>query len=227
MAKSSPTRMTLLEELGVEVETKKQAARSPREERIIAGFRGDSALRRRARARTAAWRGSRHLRAALCRAPGSHARWRNAEAGGADRSSGLAAGHVSRAEPPEEDEFDDDALARRAWHRGWKQRQHHRAAHVRVGARRRRCRGDRQSPALRGFRDLQAAVRAGAAGPGYAGVRQTRALRAEGRDRAGRFFIVGGQKAYVAEMGERRSCRIGRPMPVCASSSTTAPRATC
>ena len=60
----------LLAELGVAVETKKAGARTPREERIIAGFEDIVQFRGGAWPRAPAWRGPRHLRAALCRAAG-------------------------------------------------------------------------------------------------------------------------------------------------------------
>ena len=73
-----------------------------------------------------------------------------------------------------------------------------------------RGRRNRQPPEMRGLRSLQAALSsrfkrrfetASAAGA---------SLRAEGEIRPGNWFIVGGQKAYVAEMGEAFTNAQGR-----------------
>ena len=66
-----------------------------------------------------------------------------------------------------------------------------------------RRRGNRQSREVRGLRDVQAALRAGAAATSKPASAQTRPVRARRpKSRPGQFFIVGGQIAYVAEVGE-------------------------
>ena len=68
-------------------------------------------------------------------------------------------------------------------------------------ARRTRRRGDRQSPEMRGLRQFQAAVRAGRSGS-LSWRPPDPALRSRRQIAVGNFFILGGQMAYVAEMGE-------------------------
>ena len=81
--------------------------------------------------------------------------------------------------------------------------------HVRIGRREARSRGNRQPQKCEDFdhfkplfeqvkRDLTA------------GIRQTRPFERKAEIRPGEFFIVGGQKAYVAEMGRCSSTQHGR-----------------
>ena len=65
-----------------------------------------------------------------------------------------------------------------------------------------RGRGNRQSPEMRRLRSLQAALSAKFKRRSRAGVRETRPFELKAEIRPGSWFIVGGQKAYVAEMGE-------------------------
>ena len=59
------------------------------------------------------------------------------------------------------------------------------------------------------------------------GLRRTRPFELKAEIRPGSFFVVGGQKAYVAEMGEMYSNAQGRRMPVFAWFSIMGPKATC
>ena len=79
---------------------------------------------------------------------------------------------------------------------------HHRTSSRPHQRRQARGRGNRQSPEVRGLRPLQAAVRAGAEGTRRAASGRPGPFELKAEIRPGSWFIVGGQKAYVAEMGE-------------------------
>ena len=144
----------------------KKGGRPPREERIIAGFEEIQRFVETAWPRAAARRGSRHLRAALCRAPRPPARAGRVPRPCLCRSiiRGLLGGSSDYASAaPSETIDDDELLAELEGAAG--------AADITELApcphqrREARGRGDRQSRKVRGLRQVQAAVRAGAEGP--------------------------------------------------------------
>ncbi|EED33277.1 Sea11 [gamma proteobacterium NOR5-3] len=190
----------LLAELGVESDKKEVPARTPREERIIAGFEEiQRFVEEHGRApqhgedrdifeRLYAVRLDRIRSLAECRSLVEHM----------DHQSLLGAtGEVSSAE---ENGLDDDALLAEL---GVDEAappitelKHVRSAVEKKAAediaRREHCEDfDRFKPI---FEQVQEEL--------DAGVRQTRPFELKAEIEAGRFFIVGGQKAFVAEMGE-------------------------
>ena len=198
----------LLSELGVEVAPKKAASRTPREERIIAGFEeiqrfhdehghaprygeGHDIFERLYAVRLDRLRELEECRALL--EPLDH--------------QGLLAGdvaHVSAAD----DDLDDDALLAElgveAKPAGLTELRHVRSSAekraVEEVANRERCEDFAK------FKPLFEAVQRDL----DAGIRAARPFELKAEIRPGRFFIVGGQKAYVAEMGELELTPQGR-----------------
>lgn len=191
----------LLAELGVEIETKKDAARTPREERIIAGFeeiQRFTAAHGRAPQhgeerdifeRLYAVRLDRLRAQEDCRtllAPLDH--------------EGLLEGATSASGDAADDISDDELLAQlgvdaTATDDITELRHVRSAADKRAAeeiANRERCEDfDRFKPL---FAQAQADIENG--------IRQTRPFELKAEIRPGSWFIVGGQKAYVAEAGE-------------------------
>lgn len=201
MARFTDEDDALLAELGVEVETKKQAARTPREERIIAGFEeiqrfteehgrpprhGEDRdiFERLYAVRLDRMRDLEECRAVL--APLDH---QSLLAGG---------GQIDAVDP---DDLDDDALLAELGidteaAPALTELRHVRSAEEKRAAEdianRDRCEDfDKFKPL---FEKVQRELESGE--------RQTRPFEMKAEIQPGRFFIVGGQKAYVAEMGE-------------------------
>jgi hypothetical protein len=200
MAKFTEEDDALLEELGVEVEAKPAGGRTHREERIIAGFEdiqrfvtehGRAPMHGEDRdifERIYAVRLDRIRELEECRsllAPLDH--------------QGLLGDAMSAAEAPAE-ELDDDALLAEL---GVEDEASDltQLKHVRPSAERRaaeevasrqKCEDFERFKPL--FQQVQNDLDTGA--------RQTRPFELKAEIRPGRWFIVGGQKAYVAEMGE-------------------------
>lgn len=191
----------LLAELGVEIETKKDAARTPREERIIAGFEeiqrftaahghapqhGEERdiFERLYAVRLDRFRAQEDCRTLL--APLDH--------------EGLLEGATSASGDAADDISDDELLAQlgvdaTATDDITELRHVRSAADKRAAeeiANRERCEDfDRFKPL---FAQVQADIENG--------IRQTRPFELKAEIRPGSWFIVGGQKAYVAEAGE-------------------------
>ena len=137
-------------------------------------LRGDSAVRRAAWPRAAARRGPRHFRAALCRAARPAARARRVPRRCLSRSIIRGCWPARRrCRVGSADELDDDELAGAARGATRGAGRHHRTAPRPLGRREAGRRGDRQPAEVRGFRTVQAAVRAGAEGPRQPALRQT------------------------------------------------------
>lgn len=191
----------LLAELGVEVEAKKVASRTPLEERIIAGFEEIQRFaEEHGRApehgegrdifeRLYAVRLDRIRELADARAlvePMDH--------------QGLLAGYTS-AQDATEDELDDDALLAELGIEAetppiTELRHVRSSAEKRAAeeiANRERCEDFDTFKPL--FEQVQQEL--------DTGLRETRVFERKAEIEPGRFFIVGGQKAYVAEMGEK------------------------
>jgi len=190
----------LLEELGVDVETKKDASRTPREERIIAGFEEIQRFVEQHRhvprheedrdifERLYAVRLDRLCKLDECRTLLEPLDHQGLLPGGKTAPSGFA------------DEIGDDALLAQL---GVEDApgdittlRHVRAAAEKRAAEEIADRGkceefDRFKPL---FEKVQREI--------ASGVRQTRPFELKAEIRPGSWFIVGGQKAYVAEMGE-------------------------
>jgi hypothetical protein len=191
----------LLDELGVEIETKKEASRTPREERVIAGFEEiQRFVGQHGRApthgedrdifeRLYAVRLDRLRELADCRAvlePLDH--------------QGLLAG-AEPAPASTSDELDDDELLAQLGEDGAATTEITELRHVRSAAEKRateeianreKCEDfDRFKPLLE-----QVQKELGA------GLRQTRRFERKSEIAAGRFYIRGGQKAYVAATEE-------------------------
>ena len=191
----------LLAELGVEIEPEKAAARTPREERVVAGFEeiqrfvdahgrvpqhgeGRDIFERLHAVRLDRIREQEDLRALLA---------------SLDRQ-GLLAEEPEGASRRPADRMDDAALLAelgvQAEAPDITTLRHVRpAAEKRAAeeiASRRKCKDFKVFLPL--FEQLQQELEAG--------IRQTRPFRLQADIEPGRFFIVGGQKAYVAEMGE-------------------------
>ncbi|UWQ57279.1 GIY-YIG nuclease family protein [Leisingera caerulea] len=190
----------LLSELGVEVEVKKAKARTPREERIIAGFEeiqrfADESSRpprhgedRDIFERLFAVRLDRIRESQECRdlvEPFDH--------------QGLLRGELITA-AVDADELDDDALlaelgVEAETHKITELRHVRSAAEKKAAeevANRQRCEDFNLFKPL--FEQVQKEL--------DTGLRETRPFELKAEIQKGRFFIVGGQKAYVAEMGE-------------------------
>jgi hypothetical protein len=199
----------LLAELGVEIETKKQAARTPREERIIAGFEeiqrfADEHGRapqhgedRDIFERLYAVRLDRLRELAECRAllePFDH------------QGLLVSSGQAPAADP---DELDDDALLAELGVEvdaapAITELRHVRSAEEKRAAEeianRDRCEDFEDFRPL--FEKVQRELESGE--------RQTRDFELKAEIRQGAWFIVGGQKAYVAEAGETFTNAQGR-----------------
>lgn len=198
----------LLSELGVEVAPKKAASRTPREERIIAGFEeiqrfydenghaprhgeGHDIFERLYAVRLDRLRELEECRTLL--EPLDH--------------QGLLAGAVMRV-PIEADELDDEALLAElgvdAEPTGLTELRHVRSSAEKRAAEevanRERCEDFAK------FKPLFEAVQRDL----DTGIRTARPFELKAEIRPGRFFIVGGQKAYVAEMGELELTPQGR-----------------
>ena len=188
-----------------EEERRADAARGADHRRL----RGDPAVRRTARPRAAAWRGPRHLRAALRRASRSAAGARRVPRRCLSRSiiKGLLAGGRAAA-IGDADELDDDELlaelgVEEAASDITELRHVRTAADKRAAeeiANRQKCEDFEQFKPL--FQKVQQEL--------ASGIRQTRPFELKAEIRPGSWFIVGGQKAYVAEMGEMFSNAQGR-----------------
>ena len=198
----------LLDALGVSAEPEKKAARSPREERIIAGFEEvqrfveehDHAPRhgedRDIFERLYAVRLDRMRELEECRTllePLDH--------------QGLLSGQKT-ALPSVSDEIDDEALLAELGVAsetvGITELRHVRSSAEKRAAEeianRQKCEDFETFKPL--FEQVQKELNAG--------TRATRTFELKAEIRPGRFFIVGGQKAYVAEMGEMYSNAQGR-----------------
>lgn len=191
----------LLAELGVEVETKHHPARTPREERIIAGFEEiQRFVEQHGRApqhgedrdifeRLYAVRLDRLREQADCRAvlePLDH--------------QGLLAGSTT-ASASEPDEMDDDELLAQLGVDASSPSDITELRHVRSAsdkraaediANRQKCDDFEQFAPL--FEQIQKEL--------ASGLRQTKEFERKSEISAGRFYILGGQKAYVASMEE-------------------------
>jgi len=199
----------LLGALGVEPEPEKQATRSPREERIIAGFEeiqrfveenghapthgGDKDIFERLYA-------VRLER--LCRLEESETLLKPLD------HQGLLAGEITAAETDEAEELDDaDLLAElgvESHSDDITELKHvrpvgERQAAEQVASRRACSDFDKFKPL---FLKVQEELENGS--------RQTRVFELKAEIRPGSFFILGGQKAYVAEMGEMQLTAQGR-----------------
>lgn len=208
MADFSDEDDALLSELGVEVAPKKAASRTPREERIIAGFeeiqrffdeRGHAPRHGEEHEifeRLYATRLDRMRELQECRTllePLDH--------------QGLLAGEVVRV-PAVADDLDDDALLAELGVEV-EPTELNQLRHVRSSvekraaeevANRERCRDFSK------FKPLFEAVQRDL----DSGIRAARRFELKAEILPGRFFIVGGQKAYVAEMGELELTPQGR-----------------
>lgn len=198
----------LLSELGVEVTPKKAASRTPREERIIAGFEdiqrffdehghaprhgeGHDIFERLYAVRLDRLRELEECRTLL--EPLDH--------------QGLLADAVARV-PTAADDLDDEALLAElgidAEPAGLTELRHVRSSAEKRAAEevanRERCEDFAK------FKPLFDAVQRDL----DAGIRTARPFELKAEIRPGRFFIVGGQKAYVAEMGELELTPQGR-----------------
>jgi len=191
----------LLAELGVEIETKKDAARTPREERIIAGFeeiQRFTAARGRAPQhgeerdifeRLYAVRLDRLRAQEDCRtllAPLDH--------------EGLLEGATSAPGDAADDISDDELLAQLGLD-ATATDDITELRHVRSAADKRAAEeiaNRERSEDFDRFKPLFAQVQADIEN----GIRQTRPFELKAEIRPGSWFIVGGQKAYVAEAGE-------------------------
>ncbi len=200
----------LLEELGVEVEAKQQGSRTPREERIVAGFEeiqrfveehgrtpehGDG---RDIFERLYAVRLDRMRELEECRAliePLDH--------------QGLLAGGDSIAASIIPDDMDDDALLAELGVEAAVSPEIAELTHVRSAAEKReaeeianreKCHDFERFKPL--FKEVQREI--------DAGLRQTRPFELKAEIQQGSWFIVGGQKAYVAGVGERFTNPQGR-----------------
>lgn len=198
----------LLAELGVEVEAKKTSSRTPQEERIIAGFEDiQRFVEEHGRApqhgedrdifeRLYAVRLDRIRAVPECRAV----------AASIDHHGLLGDPKVT--EMPHDDDLDDDALLAalgvEAERRGITELRHVRSAAEKRAteevANRTRCEDFATFKPL--FEQVQKDL--------DEGVRATRPFEMKAEIAPGRFFIVGGQKAYVAEMGEIEITAQGR-----------------
>lgn len=200
----------LLDQLGVEIETKQEGARTPREERIIAGFEeiqrfveqhgrhpqhgSDRDIFERLYAvRLDRLRELDEARELL--APLDH------------KTKLLSGGSVTGEQIP--DDIEDDALLAElgvnvAQGSGITDLRHVRTASERREAEeiatRDKCEDFARFKSL--FQQVQKEL--------DAGIRQTRPFELKAEIRPGSWFIVGGQKAYVAEMGETFTTPQGR-----------------
>lgn len=199
----------LLAELGVEVEAKNASSHTPREERIIAGFEEiERFFEQHGRVpahgedrdifeRLYAVRLDRIRASAECRTVLS----------GNDKH-GLLAGQQSITEAMPDD-LDDDALLAELGVDAPPEQDITNLTHVRTRAEIKAAEEIAQRtpcPDFDTFKPLFLKVQEELA----SGIRKTRPFELKAEIRPGSFFIVGGQKAYVAEMGEVYSNDQGR-----------------
>jgi hypothetical protein len=192
----------LLEELGVEVETKREGSRTPREERIIAGFEeiqrfveqngrvpqhgeGRDIFERLYAVRLDRLRELHECRALL--EPVDH--------------QGLLSGGGKPPPASVPEDLDDDALLAELGVEAAASSDLTKLRHVRSAAEKReaeetanreRCQDFERFKPL--FQQVQQELESG--------LRQARPFELKAEIRTGSWFIVGGQKAYVAEVGE-------------------------
>lgn len=191
----------LLAELGVEVESKKAASRTPREERIIAGFEeierffeqngkapthGESneIFERLYAVRLDRIRSSAECRAALV---------------GLDSHGLLEAENGNSVPMPEE--IDDEALLEELGVQVPEDLDITKLTHVKTRAEVRAAEEIAQRTPCQDFamfKPLFQTVQEEL----NSGIRQSRRFKQDAQIKQGEFFILGGQKAYVAEMGE-------------------------
>jgi hypothetical protein len=191
----------LLAELGVEVETKKVGGRTAREERIIAGFEEIERFFERSGKppahgedkdifeRLYAVRLDRIRTSAECKAVLT----------GLDKH-GLLEGHFSGIDTLLDD-IDDDALLAELGVEVPEEQDITKLTHVKTRAEIRAAEEIAQRtpcPDFAKFKPLFLAVQEDL----QAGVRQSRRFKQDAQIKQGEFFILGGQKVYVAEMGE-------------------------
>ena len=218
----------LLDALGVEVAPLKASSRTPREERIIAGF--EDILRfHQTHGRAPLHGEGRDIFERLYAVRLDQLR-KLPEAqtllAGLD-GPGLLSG--AAAAPADVDDLDEDALLAELGIGDEPADQNDITVlrHVRSSAEKRAAEEIADRTPCADFDKFQAAVRAGGAGSEV-----WRSENAALRDAmpalpVGNFFIVGGQLAYVAEIGEGIKAPNGETMHDCASSTPTARKATC
>ena len=201
MTELHPTRTdALLDELGVEVETKSGGAgrrarsASSRASRRSSGSSNSMGTRRSTGKIATSSSGSMPCASIV------FVRWRSAAhlLEPLDHQ-GLLAGSSGRS--GRRTRLDDDALL--AELASMRRRQRTSPSFAMSAPRREASRRrDRQSAEMRGFRPLQAAVRAGAERDSTAACGRRDGSSASRKCSQGRFYILGGQKAYVAAMEE-------------------------
>ncbi|MFY1710767.1 GIY-YIG nuclease family protein [Tritonibacter mobilis] len=190
----------LLAELGVEIETKKVAARTPREERIIAGFEEIQRFVDQ-NGRVPSHRDDRDIFERIYATRLDRLRELGEASDlllGLDHQGLLSAGET--ASETDLEQLDDDALLAELGIKAdvptISELKHVRSAAEKKAAEeiagREKCDDfDRYKPL---FEQVQKEL--------DSGLRETRKFEIKAEIEPGRFFIVGGQKAYVAEMGE-------------------------
>lgn len=202
MAKFTDEDDALLEELGVEVKTKREGSRTPREERIIAGFEEIQRFVEQKGRIPQHGEGrdifERLYAVRLDRLRGLHECWALLEP--LDHQELLSGGgKLPPAIIPEE--LDDDALLAELGVEAAASSDLTELRHVRSAAEKReaeeianreRCQDFERFKPL--FQQVQQEL--------DSGLRQTRPFELKAEIRTGSWFIVGGQKAYVAEVGE-------------------------
>ncbi|GLI94395.1 GIY-YIG nuclease family protein [Methylocystis echinoides] len=202
MAKFTDEDDALLEELGVEAETKREGSRTPREERIIAGFEevqrfyekhgrvpqhgeGRDIFERLYAVRLDRLREQQDCRDLLT--PLDH--------------QGLLSGVGAQSSPPASEELDDDALLAELGVEGDGSSEISELRHVRSATERREAEeiaNREKCPDFDQFKPLFKKMQEELS----AGIRQTRPFELKAEIRPGSWFILGGQKAYVVEVGE-------------------------
>lgn len=202
MAKFTDEDDALLEELGVEAETKREGGRTPREERIIAGFdeiqrfyeqhgrvpqhgEGRDIFERLYAVRLDRLREQQDCRDLLT--PLDH--------------QGLLSGAGAQSSPSSSEELDDDALLAELGVDADGSSDITELRHVRSATERREAEeiaNREKCPDFDRFKPLFRKVQEELS----SGLRQTRPFELKAEIRPGSWFILGGQKAYVAEAGE-------------------------
>ena len=199
----------LLDALGVEAEPEKQLGRSPREERIIAGFEEiQRFVGENGRApihgddkdifeRLYAVRLDR-----LCRLDESDTLLKPID------HQGLLAGEITASEKDEAEDLDDAALLAEL---GVESQSDDltQLKHVRTSAEKRAAEQVAQRLPCEDFETFKPLFKEVQEDLDN-GVRETRVFELKAEIQPGSFFIVGGQKAYVAEMGEKLLTDQGR-----------------
>ncbi|MDB6455164.1 GIY-YIG nuclease family protein [Falsirhodobacter sp. 20TX0035] len=196
----------LLSELGIEVEKKKQVTRTPREERIIAGFEDiQKFVAEHGRLPQHSEDGDIFERLYAVRLQRLRELPEAADLlGDLDTEGSLSGAEVT----PVADDLDDDALLAAL---GVEVEASHitELKHVRSNAERKEAEDIANRQRCEDFETFQ---------PLFekvqreldSGQRETRPFELKAEIQKGRFFIVGGQKAYVAEMGEETLTDQGR-----------------